>query len=67
MEFEVYSLMFGNWRLGFGRAEESTGGLKNDLFGYDDDDIGIEINAELIARRVARSLLPATRRFTHLQ
>jgi hypothetical protein len=32
--------MFGNWRLGFGRAEESTGGLKNDLFD-DDDDIGM--------------------------
>lgn len=40
MEFEVCSLMFGNWRLGFGRAEESTGGLKNDLFD-DDDDIGM--------------------------
>ncbi len=67
MEFEVYGLMFGNWRLGFEKAEESTGGLKNDLFDDDGDDIGIEINAELIARRVARSLLPATRRFTHLQ
>jgi hypothetical protein len=58
--------MLGNWRLGFGRAEEFTGGLKNDLFD-DDDDIGIEINPKLIVRRVARSLLPATRRFTHLQ
>jgi hypothetical protein len=59
-------LEIGDWGLGFGRAEESTGSLKNDLFD-DDDDIGIEINAELIVRRVARSLLPATRRFTHLQ
>ncbi len=66
MECDLWSLKFENWRLGFGRAEESIGGLKNDLF-YDDDDIGIEINAELIVRRVARSLLPATRRFTHLQ
>jgi hypothetical protein len=55
-------LEIGDWGL-----EEPTGGLKNDLFDDDDDDIGIEINAELIVRRVARSLLPATRRFTHLQ
>lgn len=75
LESGVWSVNFGVWSLQFDVWKLEIGVWKSWRIHWRFEEWSFwwwwrhwdEINAELIVRRVARSLLSATRRFTHLQ